>query len=191
MSTQVILKNVRLSFPDLFEAKDYQDNKRFRYSATFLVEPGSANDKAIQAAILAEAAEKFKKNPKIIDGWRQNPQKFCYTPGELKEYDGYAGKMALSTHRYQEQGKPGVFDSKGVNGVPNPLTAEDGRPYAGCYVNAKVEIWAQDGKNPGIRGSLISVQFAGDGDAFSSGTRPSDDDFGVLEEGAAAESDLG
>lgn len=191
MGTEVMLKNVRLSFPDLFEAKDYQDNKKFRYSATFLVEPGSANDKALQAAIKEAAAEKFEKKAGQIEAWRQNPQKFCYTPGELKEYDGYAGKMALSAHRYATQGRPGVFDSKGVGGKPNALTAEDGRPYAGCYVNGKVEIWAQDGKNAGIRCTLISVQFAADGDAFSAGSRPSETDFDVIEDGAGAPDDLG
>lgn len=190
MSTVIQLKSVRLSFPDLFEARDYQDNKTFRYSATFLVEPGSANDKAILAAILAEAKAKYDKKAGQIDAWRSNPQKFCYTPGELKDYDGYAGMFALSTHRYVDQGRPGVFDSKGVKGVPNALTADDGRIYAGCFVNAKAEIWAQAGLNPGIRGSLVSVQFAGEGDAFSSGTRPSESDFETIEEGADAD-DLG
>lgn len=186
----VILKDVRLAFPDLFTAKDYQDNKRFRRSATFLVEPGSENDKAILAAIKAVAADKYKDKAKQIEAWRQNPQKFCYTAGDLKDYDGFAGKMALSGHRYVEQGAVGVFDKKGTNGVPNTLTEDDGKPYGGCYVNAKVELWAQDGKNSGIRCTLVSVQFWRDGDAFSSGSRPSADDFGVAE-GADEESDLG
>jgi hypothetical protein len=186
MSTKVILKKVRLSFPDLFEAKDYQDNKKFRYSAAFLITPGSENDKAIQAAILAEAKAKYDKNPGQIEGWRSNPNKFCYTPGELKQYDGYAGMMALSSHRYQEQGRPGVFDKNKA-----PLSADDGKPYAGCYVNAVVEIWAQDGKNAGMRCGLVSVQFDSDGDAFSSGTRPSDDDFEDITDGADAQADLG
>ena len=45
------LTNVRLAFPDLFEAKEFEagDGKP-RYSATFLVEPGSENDKAIRKA---------------------------------------------------------------------------------------------------------------------------------------------
>lgn len=186
----VLLSDVRLAFPDLFTAKDYQDNKRFRRSATFLVEPGSENDKKIQAAISAVAKDKYKDKEKQIEAWRQNPQKFCYTPGDLKEYDGWAGKMALTSHRYVEQGAVGVFDRKGVNGKPNALAEGDGKPYAGCYVNAKVELWAQDGKNSGIRCTLVSVQFWRDGDAFSSGSRPSADDFGVAE-GADDESDLG
>jgi hypothetical protein len=49
---QVKLSNVRLSYNDLFQAKEFKagDGKP-RYSATFLVEPGSEADKAIRAAI--------------------------------------------------------------------------------------------------------------------------------------------
>lgn len=187
MSNPIILKDVRLAFPDLFEAKQYQGQGPFRWSATFLVEPGSDNDKLIQAEISRVAKEKFDKKAGQIEAWRQNPQKFCYCPGDLKpDYDGWAGKMALAAHRYEKQGAPGVFDNVGVNGKPNRLTKESGKPYAGCYVNAKVEIWAQDGQNSGIRATVVSVQFLGDGDAFSSGSRPSEDDFGVVEGADAA-----
>lgn len=178
MSTEFRLTRVRLAFPDLFVAKDYQDNKRFRYSATLLVEPGSANDKAIQAAIAAEAKAFYKDKAKQIEAWRGIPQKFCYTSGDLKDYDGFKGMMALALHRYAEQGRPGVFDKNLA-----PLTEADGKPYAGCYVNVRGEIWCQAGQNPGVRGSLISLQFAGDGDAFTAGTKPSPDDFTALEEG--------
>ncbi len=47
------------------------------------------------------------------------------------------------------------------------LYATDGKPYAGCYVNASIDIWAQDSQygkrvNAGLRG----VQFIRDGDKF-------------------------
>ena len=182
MAHEVKLKDVRLSFPDLFTAKDYQGNGKFRYSATFLIVPGSENDKLIQAAILAAAKEEYGKDAGQIEAWRGNPQKFCYTPGSLKKYDGYEGMMALSTHRYATQGRVGVY-----NRDLTPLTEADGKPYGGCYVNARVEIWAQGGKNAGIRGGLVSVQFVRDGDAFSGATKPSADDFELIEEGANAE----
>jgi hypothetical protein len=181
MSDFIILNNVRLSFPDLFEPKKFEDSGKARYSATFLVEPGSENEKRILAEIERVAKAKWPKDAEKIEDWRSNPQKFCFWPGRLKKYDGYEGMMALAAHRYPEQGAPGVFDSKGVNGKPNKLEKDSGKPYGGCYVNAKVEIWAQEGKYEGIRCTLVSVQFFRDGDAFSSGSRPSDDDFGVVE----------
>ncbi|WP_244126983.1 ssDNA-binding protein, partial [Xylella fastidiosa] len=59
-----------------------------------------------------------------------------------------------------------------------PLAAQDGRPYAGCYVNANIELWAQDnnyGKR--INASLGGVQFLRDGEAFAGGGVASVEDF--------------
>lgn len=174
MTTKVKLVNVRLSFPDLFEAKEYKpgDGKP-RYSAAFIIAPGSENDKAIRAAILAEAKTTWeKKGESTLKAIENNPNKFCYMSGDLKEYDGYAGNMILSSHRKASSGRPLVIDQQ-----KNPLVVEDGKPYAGCYVNATVEIYGQKGENFGMRCGLLAVQFAGDGDAFSAGTKPSTDDF--------------
>jgi len=182
MSTSVKLKNVRLSFPDLFDATQYQGVGPFRYNASFLIEPGSDNDKAVQAAILEAANEKFgKKAGTVLAGMRGNSNKYCYVSGDTKDYDGYQGMMVLSAHRKQEAGRPLVID-----GNKNPLRPEDGKPYAGCYVNATVDIYAQDGQNAGIRCGLKGVQFAGDGDAFSGSKVSTPEDFDI-EEGAGAE----
>lgn len=170
---QVKLSNVRLSFPDLFEAKQYQGRGAFRYGASFLIEPGSENDKAIRAAIDAVATEKFgKKAAAFLEQIKSNSNKNCYTSGDLKEYEGYQGMMALSSHRKQEQGAPTVIGRDRA-----PLTASSGKPYAGCYVNAVVDIYAQTGENAGIRCGLSGVQFVKDGDAFAGGAAASPDAF--------------
>lgn len=186
---QLKLKDVRLAFPDLFEAKQYQGAGPFRYSATFLVVPGSENDKLIRAAIKEAAAEKFgKKADAIVKGIESNSNKFCYIDGNTKDYDGYEGMFYLAAHRKQDSGRVGVFDRKaGPDGKPAPLIAADGKPYAGCYVNATVDIYAQDGQNSGIRAGLIGVQFFKDGDSFSGARVASADDFDAIEEGADAE----
>lgn len=183
MTTKVKLTDVRLSFPDLFVAKEFKagDGKP-RFSATFLVAPGSENDKAINAAIMAEANTTFeKKAATMLESFRGNGNKYCYTKGDLKEYDGYAGMMALASHRRSSSGRPLVID-----GQKNPLVEEDGKPYGGCYVNATVEIYGQKGENAGIRCGLLAVQFARDGDAFTAGSKPSTDDFDDIAEGAVA-----
>ena len=65
----------------------------------------------------------------------------------------------------------------------------DGLPYSGCYVNASIELWAQDnnyGKR--INASLRGVQFYRDGDAVAGGGGPaSEDEFDDLAEGADAD----
>lgn len=174
------LNNVRLAFPDLFEAVQYDGKGPFRYNATFLIVPGSANDVAIRAGIQEVANEKFgAKAASFLKQWEGNSQKFCYLDGNLKEYDGYEGMMYLSAHRRQNDGPPTILDRRPKNddGSPNLLTAASGKPYAGCYVNASVEIYAQDKDNPGIRCGFTGVQFASDGDAFSGGKAASADEY--------------
>lgn len=180
---KVKLNNVRLSFPDLFEAVQFDGQGPFNYRATFLVEPGSANDKAINDAMAEVAKEKWaaKAGP-ILAAAKANPQKCCYVSGDLKEYDGYAGMMALSCSRGQDKGRPGIYDKD-----KSPLQVSDGKPYAGCYVNASVEFWAQDNTyGKALRCTLVGVQFNADGDAFTAGSQPSEDDF----EDLAVDSDL-
>ena len=175
--TDIIIKDVRLSFPRLWTAQEFKagDGKP-RYDASFLIPKGSETDKAIQAAMLAATTETHgKKAPALLAQWAANPNKCCYTDGDTKEYDGYEGMMALSTHRPAKQGDPLIIDRD-----KSPLLETDGRPYAGCYVNAKVSIYAQAGDNPGIRASFSVVQFVRDGDAFAGSGKPTAEEFEEL-----------
>ena len=83
----VIIRNVRLSFPDLFQAKQYQGAGPFNYRATFLVEPKSDNAKAIEAAIVKAAsakwADKATATLKTLEG---QSQKYCYVSELLSLY---------------------------------------------------------------------------------------------------------
>jgi Protein of unknown function (DUF2815) len=182
MATSIKLKDVRLSFPDLFEAVQYQGQGAFRYNASFLIVPGSANDKLIQAAIREAAEAEFKgKAAAQLASFKGNSNKMCYVSGDLKEYDGYKGMLVLSAHRRQKDGRPLVIDER-----KNVLTEKDAKPYPGCYVNATVDIYAQSGTNSGMRCGLIGVQFARDGDAFSGSRTPTPDDFDAIDDGADA-----
>lgn len=184
----ILLKNVRLSFPTLFEPQEFKpgDNKP-RWSATFLVEPGSDNDKAIRAAIENEAKVTWgAKAPAQLKTMAGQGNKYCYIDGDTKAYDGYAGKWALSCHRAAkakngaEFAPPLLVDTDGKS----VLTAKSGRPYAGCFVNAKVSIYCQPGENAGVRASFTAVQYASKGEAFAANTPSADgfDDLGNLGE---------
>ncbi len=176
---QVKLKRVRLSFPDLWVPVEFKpgDGKP-RFNATFLIEPGSDNDKAIQAAIKEAAKETFgAKADAILKSLAGNSNKYAYLDGNTKEYDGYEGMMYLACHA---KARPYICDRDPTVILP----ADSGRPYAGCYVNATVDIYAQKGENQGIRASFTGVQFAADGDAFSAGKPATANDFETLAEGA-------
>lgn len=169
MAQTIILKDVRLSYNDLFTPREYQpgDGKP-RYSATVLIEPGSENHKTIMAAIQAEMKEKFGEKAKArYAALKGDKKSFCYIPGEIKdpEDEDLEGKFVLSVHRQANKGAPAVVDKN----PSKKLTAADGKPYSGCYVNLKAEIYAQTQGNIGVRGGLLGIQFSKDGQAFAGG----------------------
>lgn len=192
---KIKILNARLSFPDLFEAVQYQGQGPHNFGASFLgsdtdgakvvLEDGTALpfktglDRAIEAVAKDAWGAKAGAHLQAVRG---NAQKCCLVDGNTKAYDGYADKWALSAKRAQDKGRPLVIDQQ-----KNPLVAADGKPYAGCYVNATVEIWAQDNSyGKGIRATLVGVQFVRDGDAFGGGSAPSADDFDEIADGASA-----
>lgn len=172
---KIKLQNVRLSFPGLFKAEAFKPGDDPKYKATFLIEAGSAQHKAVEQAILETVRAKFgaKDAEKLIAQIRNNPNKFCYQDGNTKSYDGYEGMFALTA---KNSVRPLVIDRDRT-----PLTEADGRPYAGCYVNASVEFFAYDSSGKGVSASLGGVQFVKDGDAFAGGKAASEDDFDALD----------
>lgn len=173
------LKNVRLSYPKLFKAEQFDPSKAdsaFRYSAAFHIDKKDPQVKAINDAVEAAVKAKFgdKAKAKLAE-FKANPQKYCVSDGDFNEKA--PGCFILSSHRQQKAGPPTVVDRNRA-----PLTEDSGKPYAGCYVNASVDIYAQDGQNGGIRCSLRGVQFVKDGEAFGGGRPASPDEFEPLED---------
>lgn len=177
---KVVLKNVRLAFPSLFKPESF-DGGEERYSAVFLVEPNSENDKVLRSAINAAAKETWgEKAVATLKAVSSNANKFCYRDGAEKahKYEGFEGAWALSGHRKATAGAPKV-----VNRDLSPVASDSGTIYAGCYVNVSVDIWAQKAPYEGVRCTLIGVQFSKEGDAFG-GAPATADDFEALD-GAA------
>lgn len=194
MGTVVQLKHVRIAFiDDLFEPAQYEGQGDFRHTATFIVEPGSENDKAIQAAIKAEATALWgKKADAFLEDMRTNKNKFSYIKNKKDKsgevYEGFENMYALSSVRKAKDGAP-LFLHKvkdPATGKAQRLTGKEGVIYAGCYVNAKVEMWAQSGTYSGMRCGLLGVQFDDHGDSFGGASRPTDDGFDAVD----AEDDL-
>lgn len=173
--------DVRISFPDLFKASEKFD----RYGASFIIEPGSENAKALTEAVDKCAKEKWgAKADGILKAIKAKGDLGYLESGKMNSsgevYDGYEGMHTLNT---SDKVRPLVIDRDRT-----PLDADSGRPYAGCYVNALVEVWAQDnswGKK--INFALKGVQFVRDGEAFSGGAPADVDDFDDLASGADAD----
>lgn len=176
------LTNVRLAFPVLFEARTVNGEGKPAFSASFLIDPKDPQVKAIHAAIEQVAKEKWASKADAMLKQMRAQDKVALHDGDLKaNYDGFPGMFYVSA---RSATRPLVIDRD-----KSPLAEADGRPYAGCYVNASIELWAQDnnyGKR--VNASLRGVQFNRDGDAFAGGGAASEDEFDDVGEGADAES---
>ena len=177
--------NVRLSYFHGFEARDYKNNGKFKFSTNCFVEKGSALHKTIEKAMLDACEGKFPgKGAAKLKSFKGSKNTICYREGDDEDADA-AGKMVLSAGRLKSKGRPKIVDRNN-----SPLAEEDGRPYSGCYANVVVDIWTQTGETPGVRAELIAIQYVGEGEAFSGGVNPDSidfDDLGVDEETNADE----
>lgn len=177
---KIKLSNVRLAFPALFEAKTVNGEGKPAFSAVFLLDPADPQVKAINQAIDAVAKDKWGAKADAILKQMRAGDKVCLHDGDLKEqYDGFAGMLFVSS---RSPSRPLVIDAD-----KTPLGESDGKPYAGCYVNASIELWPQDnnyGKR--VNASLRGVQFLRDGDAFAGSAPASEDEFDDLSVGADA-----
>ena len=175
------LNNVRLAFPSLFEAKTVNGEGDPRFSTVFLMSPKHPQLEEIRKAMKQVAKEKWGEKWEPIYNQLEKKLNLCLHDGDEKaEYEGFPGNFFLNA---ANKARPAVLDRD-----RSPLIQADGRPYAGCYVNAVIDIWAQDnnfGKR--INASLGGVQFLRDGDAFAGGGVASADDFDDISEGADAE----
>jgi hypothetical protein len=166
------LKSVRLSFPSLFK-KAVFDGVETKFEATFLInkKTQSAMVDQINDTIDKFLVEKFGEG-KIPKGIKRT----CFVDGDDKDYDGYAGHMAFKAGTTR---RPTIIDRDNT-----PLAEDDGKPYAGCFVNAVCDLWYSDHPKGGkqVLGNLLGVQFAKDGEAFGSGSIDVDDEFDDLDD---------
>lgn len=180
---KLTLTDVRLAFPALFESKTVNGEGTPAFSAAFIIPPTHPAIKALNAAIVQVAKDKWGAKADSVLATMRATDKVCLHNGDTKgDYEGYAGNLFVSA---RNKVRPLVLDKD-----KTPLTQADGRPYAGCYVNASIELWAQDnsyGKR--INASLRGVQFFKDGDAFAGGGVADESEFEDMGEGADA-SDL-
>jgi len=166
----MLLKNVRLSFPNIFVANAFQAGQEPKFGAMFVMDPKHPQLEELKESIVSIGTAKWgKKIPAAVV--------LCLRNNEEKAHlDGFeSGGMFFNATNKK---RPLVLD-KGRN----PTTEADGLIYAGCYVNVMVDFWAQDnnyGKR--INASLAGVQFSDDGDAFGGGANASVDDFPELEQ---------
>lgn len=177
---KLMLKNVRLAFPSLFAAKAINGEGEPKFSAAAIFPPGHPAEKELKAAIESVGSDKWGTKWGAVKKEIEAKDRTALHDGGTKaDYEGYEGNLFLNA---SNKTRPLVLDADRA-----PLVEADGKPYAGCYVNMSVELWAQDNQyGKRINASLRGVQFLRDGDAFAGGGAASEDEFEDLSAGADA-----
>lgn len=164
---KITLDTTRIAFCNVHEAKAFQGDGEPRFSATFIIEPGSPNAKALASGMAQVATEKWGPKGAATLADLVKKGRVCYstapkTNASGEVYDGFEDMHSVTA---SNKVRPTVIDRD-----TSPLVAADGRPYSGCYVNAIIELWAQDNQfGKRINATLKGVQFVRNGDAFAGG----------------------
>lgn len=183
-SDKILLKKVRLSFPQLFTPRAFQAGQDPRFEASFILDPANKDHAeqiaAIKAEIVRLAGEAFGGPTKI-----PRDLKTCLVDGNTKDYAGYKDMLVLTSHN---KVRPTV-----VNRQKAPVAEGDPQaPYAGCYVNATVNLWVQNNQfGKRVNASLRAVQFYDDGEAFGRGPVDADSEFEAIGDEPGAPSSAG
>lgn len=161
------LNNVRLSYPQLFVAKAMEEGKPLKYSASFILDKKqhAALIKEIEKQVERVALDAFKKKVKL--------NRVPLRDGNEKDgKEGYGDEVMFINAT--EERRPVVVDRD-----LTPLTKDDPKPYAGCFVNATIRLFAYDHKTggKGVSAALRAVQFVRDGESFGAGPVNAEDEF--------------
>jgi hypothetical protein len=154
--SKIKLANVRLSFPSLFKMASFGGEPTGKFEATFILDKDEHAEAIAQLKKHIDTLMKTELKGKIA------ADKICLKDGDDLGRPEFDGKYTIKASTKK---RPLVIDRD-----KSPLTEEDGKPYAGAYVNAIISLWAQNntwGKR--INAQLDGVQFCRDGEPFGDG----------------------
>jgi hypothetical protein len=204
-SGRIMLRNVRLSFAQgLFAASTIPgaaDDAEPKFNCGLLLPPDHPQVKEINDKTVKVATEKWKDKAAGVLKALTKQDRLALHDGDVKpNYDGYPGNFFLSPSS-PEAKPPGLMltiDGKVVSHLDLEgmelkefMSLVRRKLYSGCYVDASIELWAQDnGFGQRVNAQLRGVLFRKDGDAFGAGGAAGSDEFEPAAEGADAE-DIG
>jgi hypothetical protein len=153
--SNIMLKNVRLSFPKVFEHGSFGGESTGKYEATFLL---PKSDEATYKKIMSAITETKGKTKIPSD-------KLCIKDGDETDDEHAIGHWIIKT---ANKNRPTLIDRN-----RNPVTKEDNEAnpmfFGGATVNASISFWKQDnsyGKR--VNGNLAGIQYVS-GDIHTDG----------------------
>lgn len=154
--SKIKMKNVRLSFPSLFQTSMFGDDDTGKYEATFIL------DKVEHAEVIEQIQKQIAIYKKDLKSPTLGADRICLKDGDEQERPEFEGKMTIKANTKK---RPLVIDRD-----KSPILEDDNKVYAGCYVNAIISLWAQNNKyGKRVNGQLDGVQFNQEGEPFGDG----------------------
>ena len=155
MSNILLLKNVKLAFPQLVNPAPNRTGA-LRYSVSLLLPKNDPQIAAINDAIMVEMQARFKDKAQMMyASLKSNAQAFCFRDGDdpiAAAWGGFSGNMFLKCNNDPAKIKPVLVD-----GILQPLT-ELNPPQSGDICNAKVSFLAYNKNSNGITCRIHALQ---------------------------------
>ena len=172
---RLTIKDVRIAYAQgIFTARAAKPGDKEKYGAAFLFPANHPAAKEVAAAVIKAAQTKWgAKADEMLKQLKAGDRLPVHNGDAKASSAGYTGNLYLNAGNAI---RPLVLDANRA-----PLTAADGKPYSGCYVNAIIEVWAQDNQHgKRVNASLLGVQFVRDGERLAGGSVATADDFEAI-----------
>lgn len=173
--TKVLLTNVRLSYPALFEPRGFEGQEP-KYSASLIIPKGDKES----LKVTQEAIENAKKEGLERGTWKGNK-----LPANLKspvrdgdtdrpDDDVYEDAYFINAN---SKYAPAVVGKEKDRATGKAITLGEDDVYAGCYVNVTINFYGYSAAgNNGIAAGLGNVQKEADGEHLG-GRSSAESDF--------------
>lgn len=191
-NTKLFTPKFRVSFPDVFEATQINNQGQAKFRLSMIFDPVEiAKDPeqqklwdALKAAVDEAAIAKFNSVPPVLKKpFKDGNQMLNQKTGAI--YEGHEGMAILRT---QSNDRPGLVDM-----ACNPIM-ERSEFYGGCYAQATISFYAWDHptQGKGVSAGIQNIQKVSEGETFSGKTKATDDFAPIAAPAgeAAADSDL-
>ncbi len=163
--SKIILRNVRIAYPELFAPGTYEGVSTGKYGATFLI-PKTAEHKpfidklgaTIKTLLKENGALKANGSPNLASG------RICLRDGDESGKAAFEGCWTLRAST-QKGVKPVVVVRRGH--TLEAVAENDDLIVSGCYVSASLRLWYQSNYGRRLNAELLSVLYMGPGEPLS------------------------
>jgi len=151
MTERIKIENVILSYPNIFRKGFYEGVENKKYTATLVLDKSNPEHKAIKKVIDKQIESIYKQTKNKRSDFKDD--RFCIKDGSDEFENSWLIKVGNPK-------RPKIIDRDRT-----PLLESDDKIYAGCYVNAIIDLYYYD-KQYGkfLLSNLYGVQFQADGD---------------------------